>query len=107
MFEFFKRLIKVRRGNTLAIAAACLPLIIGSAGLASDTIQWTLWKRQLQRAADSGALAGVYGQLADQTGTTGGCSGSVAGARDLVNGDITNRLGMTPTCNVVAPFTSG
>ena len=30
------------------------------AGLATDTIQWTLWKRQLQRAADSAAIAGVY-----------------------------------------------
>lgn len=37
-----------------------MPLLIAAAGLASDTIQWTLWKRQLQRAADSAAIAGVY-----------------------------------------------
>jgi uncharacterized membrane protein len=53
MMGFFRRLLKDRRGNTLAIAAACLPLVVGAAGLATDTIQWTLWKRQLQRAADS------------------------------------------------------
>src|SRR5689334_21918308 len=37
-----------------------MPLIIGCAGLATDTIEWTLWKRQLQRADDSAALAGAY-----------------------------------------------
>jgi len=38
-------------------------LIVGAAGLATDTIQWTLWKRQLQRAADSAALAGAYSRV--------------------------------------------
>lgn len=37
-----------------------MPLVVGAAGLAADTIQWTLWKRQLQRAADTGAVAGAY-----------------------------------------------
>jgi len=60
MIRFFRRLWKDRRGNALVIGAACLPLIVGAAGLASDTIQWTLWQRQLQRAADSAAIAGVY-----------------------------------------------
>ena len=46
-----------------------LPLVIGSAGLASDTIQWALWKRQLQRAADSAAIAGVYAKIAGQDAT--------------------------------------
>jgi hypothetical protein len=42
-------------------------MLIGAAGLANDTIQWTLWKRQLQRAADSAAIAGVY----DREGSSG------------------------------------
>ena len=54
MIGFFKKLWRDKRGNALVIAAAALPLVLGSAGLASDTIQWALWKRQLQRAADSG-----------------------------------------------------
>ncbi|QNP42759.1 Tad domain-containing protein [Sphingomonas daechungensis] len=58
MISSIKRLWRDRRGNTLAIAGAALPLVLGSAGLASDTIQWTLWKRQIQRAADSAAYAG-------------------------------------------------
>ncbi|HEX6785279.1 MAG TPA: pilus assembly protein TadG-related protein, partial [Sphingomicrobium sp.] len=60
MIGFFRKLLKDRRGNALAIACAAMPMVVGCAGLATDTIQWTLWKRQLQRAADSAALAGVY-----------------------------------------------
>lgn len=61
--QALKRLWNDKRGNVIVIAGAALPLIVGSAGLATDTIQWTLWKRQLQRAADSAALAGVYDRL--------------------------------------------
>ncbi|NYI23330.1 pilus assembly protein TadG-related protein [Sphingobium indicum] len=42
------------------MAAASMPLLVGAAGLATDTVQWTLWKRQIQRQADSAALAGAY-----------------------------------------------
>ena len=69
MIGFIRKLLKDRRGNTLAIAGACLPLVVGAAGLATDTIQWTLWKRQLQRAADSAAIAGVYDH-SDSNGDT-------------------------------------
>jgi Flp pilus assembly protein TadG len=64
-----KSLWRDRRGNALVIAAASLPLVLGSAGLASDTIEWALWKRQLQRAADSAALAGVYAKVESQSYT--------------------------------------
>src|SRR3569623_132612 len=60
MIRFFRRLWKDRRGNAMVIGAACMPMVIAAAGLASDTSQWTLWKSQLQRAADSAAIAGVY-----------------------------------------------
>lgn len=63
----FSRLWNDDRGNALIIAGAALPLIVGSAGLATDTIQWTMMKRQLQRAADSAAIAGVYARLQNQT----------------------------------------
>jgi Flp pilus assembly protein TadG len=107
MLSFLRKVWRDRRGNALVIAGAALPLIIGSAGLATDTIQWAMWKRQLQRAADSGALAGVYGKLAGQSVSTGVCSSSAPVSRDLTIGDVTNRLGTTPTCNVEAPVTSG
>ena len=51
------------RGNVLVLVAATMPLLIGSAGLGVDSIQLSLAKRQLQRAADSGAIAGAYAVL--------------------------------------------
>ena len=67
MLHAFKRLWNDKRGNALILMGAALPLLVGAAGLATDTIEWTLWKRQLQRAADSGAIAGVYTRLRTDT----------------------------------------
>lgn len=78
MKSFMKRLWSDRRGNALMIAGGALPLLIGSVGLAVDTVQWALWKRQLQRAADSAAYAGVYQKF--QNG-----SASAGVAKDLAN----------------------
>lgn len=72
----FNKLWNNERGNVLIIAGAALPLLVGSAGLATDTIQWTLWKRQLQRAADSAAIAGVYQRV--QQDTQAAVDGAVA-----------------------------
>lgn len=66
MLGTMRNLARNRRGNAMILFAAVLPLIIGSAGLAADTIQWTLAKRQLQRAADSAAIAGVYARVQGQ-----------------------------------------
>lgn len=54
------------KGNVLMLTAAAMPLLVGSAGLAIDTIQLSLLKRHLQRAADSGALAGAYAKAQDK-----------------------------------------
>jgi len=67
MRNLFKKVWNDERGNALMIIGAALPLLVGAAGLATDTIQWTLWKRQLQRAADSGAIAGVYTRIGTDT----------------------------------------
>lgn len=61
--QAFDRLWKDKRGNALIIMGAALPMLVGSAGLATDTIQWMLWKRQLQRTADSASLAAAYAKL--------------------------------------------
>jgi len=106
MIGLFRKLLKDRRGNALVIAGAALPLIIGSAGLASDTIQWALMKRQLQRTADSAALAGVYGKLASQTVNTGTCSasGSQPVYRDVfIQSNANARVDGTVTCTVGTP----
>ncbi|MEA3035759.1 MAG: hypothetical protein QOH04_1524 [Sphingomonadales bacterium] len=53
-------LLKNEKGNALIIGAATLPLILGSAAFAVDSIQMALMKRQLQHAADAAAMAGAY-----------------------------------------------
>src|SRR5687768_2239658 len=96
MIAFLKSLWKDRRGNALVIAAASLPLVLGSAGLASDTIQWALWKRQLQRAADSAALAGVY-SIVQLEGANSGVQNAVT--RDL---EVNSHVGITTTKDVTS-----
>lgn len=49
-----------RRGSLASMTALLMPVLIGAAGLASDTVQWTLVRRALQRQVDSAALAGAY-----------------------------------------------
>lgn len=80
MLKAFRKLWNDKRGNALIIAGAALPLVVGAAGLATDTIQWALWKRQLQRAADSAALAGVYDRIAND--------GSTDNVPDAVDDDL-------------------
>jgi len=100
MITFFRKLWRDKRGNAIVIAAAALPLVLGSAGLASDTIQWALWKRQLARAADSAALAGVY-SIVEADGDRGNVSTSVD--KDLT---YNSHIAYTTTKVVGAP-TSG
>ena len=97
MIAFMKSLWRDRRGNALVIAAAALPLVLGSAGLASDTIEWALWKRQLQRAADSAALAGVYAKVESQSYTA-------AITADLARN---NHVGITTVVTPTNPPTTG
>jgi len=52
------------------LAAASMPLLLGAAGLAVDTANWTYWKRQLQRTADSAAIAGAYAKMQGLSATT-------------------------------------
>jgi hypothetical protein len=56
-----RQLFRDESGNALILTALGMPLLIGAAGLAVDTIQWVYAKRDLQGAVDAAALAGVYG----------------------------------------------
>lgn len=58
--SWLKDLISSERGNVFIVAAAVMPLLLASAAFGIDTIQLSVWKRQLQRAADSSAIAGAY-----------------------------------------------
>ena len=108
MFSFLKKLWRDRRGNALIIAGAALPLVVGSAGLASDTIQWALWKRQLQRLADSGAMAGAYAKV--RGNAVDNCSNvATATYTSPVAYDVkkNNHLPQTPVCAATNPPSTG
>ena len=93
MYKSIKRLWKDRRGNALVIVGAAMPLVVGAAGLATDTIQWVTYKRELQRAADSAAFAGVIGKA------WGASTADAAVNADLAKNTTTgiNITGLTPT----------
>lgn len=55
-----KALYRDTSANAMILSAFAIFAMVGGAGLATDTVQWTLWKRQLQRMADSGAISGAY-----------------------------------------------
>ena len=57
-------------GNALMLATMAMPVLIGAGGLATDTIQWSLWKRQIQRQADSAAMAGAFARAQGATVST-------------------------------------
>lgn len=86
-----------KRGNVLVMAGAAVPVMIGGAGLATDTMQWALIKRQLQREADSAALSGAYALTQDKS------------ARTSAEGDIARTAEVTLSANPVieTPPTAG
>src|SRR5438067_10312919 len=106
MIGFIRKLLKDRRGNVLAIACAAMPMVIGCAGLATDTIEWTLWKRQLQRAADSAAFAGAYDRASATAGATTNTPTAVC--RDLAVNLHTwmNLIGTSPCTGTVGSYSS-
>ncbi len=71
------RLSKNESGNVLILFGLSLPLLVGLAGLGTDTVQWTLMKQQLQRSADSAALNGAFAKAQAE-------SASANANRDLV-----------------------
>ena len=84
-------------GNAALVMALALPVLIGGAGMAIDMIQWASWKRELQRSADSAALAGAM-SLARQQDV------QAAVARDL---SLTNGQALSATPIVETPPTTG
>ncbi|MEN9718142.1 MAG: hypothetical protein RIQ99_1020, partial [Pseudomonadota bacterium] len=95
--RFFQRLRGDCSGNVLLLGALTLPLVVGTAGLGLDSIQWTLLQRQMQRAADSAAMAGA---LAKTQGFD-----ARSNAVDALNRDIPLSTFNIPTIEV--PPTTG
>ena len=72
MLKKVKRLMKSLRrntsGNVLFLFAAGAPALIGGAGLAVDTAQWYMWKREMQYAVDQAAMAAAWSRVGGTTG---------------------------------------
>lgn len=63
LLRIAQRLRKLGRdagGNAIMLVAAGVPVLIGGAGAAVDIAQWYSWQRELQQAADQGALAAAW-----------------------------------------------
>jgi hypothetical protein len=58
--QLIARFRREERGNVLIMAGLGAFTLVGGAGLATDGTQWFLWKRQIQMAADAGALGAAY-----------------------------------------------
>ena len=56
----FSQLKTSTSGNATMLVALGMPVLIGASGLAVDTAQWYMWKREIQYAADQAALAGAW-----------------------------------------------
>jgi Flp pilus assembly protein TadG len=65
--NWLKKLLRSDKGNAMVVCAATLPMLIGAAAIGVDTIQVSLAKRQLQRSADSAAIAGAYATIQDES----------------------------------------
>jgi Flp pilus assembly protein TadG len=96
--KWLRKLSRNERGNALIVCAATLPLVIGSAAIGVDTIQVSLARRQLQRAADSASIAGAYAKHAEQDVAT-------AVNHDLaLNNDLTVSSTVIQNAPTVGPY---
>lgn len=74
-----------KSGNALLLVALGMPVLIGTSGLAVDSAQYYMWKRDLQFAVDQAALAGAWART-----TTGTQSTYVSRALQEYNANVQN-----------------
>lgn len=72
--QHLRKLMSDRSANATVLTSFSVLSLIGGAGIATDTVQWTLSKRQLQRMADSAALAGSFTQAKGNTNIAAICA---------------------------------
>lgn len=57
--RLLRKLRECTSGNAMMMVALSTPALIGAGGLAVDTAQWYMWKRELQHSVDQAALGGA------------------------------------------------
>lgn len=90
-----RRLKQSTSGNATLLVALGMPVLIGSSGLAVDTAQWYMWKRELQFAVDQAALAGAWASSDTVTRST-----YTARARQEFDANLSATTGTTTTPTV-------
>lgn len=93
--EPHNRIVSDRSGNFGMMTALLLPMLLGGAGLAIDTANLMMSKRQLQEATDAAALA-VSGAMANGADTA---AGQKLG-KDFLAGQLANYLNSTDTAAI-------
>ncbi len=118
--KLFKDLRTNISGNATMLVALGLPVMIGGSGLAVDTAQWYMWKRELQFAVDQAALASAWARTTDSTkgnyvargkqefkanlSTTASISPDPAISLASYNGGTDNSVVVYATASRVLPF---
>lgn len=97
--KLLKRLKSDTRGNILLIAGAGMTVLVGGAGLGVDTVNWYLWKRQMQQAVDTSATAGAL-SLAQGHGYLSSATSELA--RTANNAYVIERISNPPTTGAFA-----
>lgn len=69
MSRFRSRLRECQSGNALMLTSVAIPLLLGGVGYGVDTAQMYMLKRELQYAADQGAIAGAWTLAYKDTGS--------------------------------------
>lgn len=90
------RLYREETAQTLAVAAICLVMLLGLAGLGVDVGRLTQARRQLQLLADAAAQAGAL-EVPKCNGTAG-CPAMLAGAKSAVTENGVSAPSMLANC---------
>ncbi len=99
----FRELRAGTSGNATLLVALGMPVLIGGSGLAVDTAQWYMWKREIQYAADQAALAGAWARSNDDSR-----SAYVTRARQEFTANVSTTSTISTTPNVrLADYNGG
>ncbi len=96
--QAFSKLRSCKSGNAMLMVALGMPALIGGSGLAVDTSQWYLWKREMQFAVDQAALAGAWARSESTTEST---YASRAAQEYGVNLQVTEDFASEPNVSLV------
>lgn len=104
--HFARRLLANVRGNVLVTAGLALPIVVGGAGIGIHSVQLVLTKRQLQREADSAALAGAYSLFQAQGNTAATAAANDALTQNNLMANVSSTITPGPYTAATATFTS-